>query len=168
MDHSAISESEEESWIFYNPAPVQSQECCIKGIILHQVMTEETIKHKTTSHNTIYCSLLANHRWSVLRIDLTWKHVNARLPPQWCNVLWQGMFPLPYLLKTKNVKHWFMTTLFAEDMWITKKGVFHVHSVTYWEVNFQSQFKGKFLEHVGALLLICLSWDITQLFPVVY
>jgi hypothetical protein len=41
----------------------------------------------------------------MLRIDLTSKHVNARLLPQWCNMLWQGMFPLPYLLKTKNVKY---------------------------------------------------------------
>jgi len=55
MDHSAISESKEESGIFYNPAPVPSQECCIKG------MTEEIIKHKTTTCNMIYCILLANH-----------------------------------------------------------------------------------------------------------
>jgi len=112
-------------------------------------MTEETIKHKTTSYNTIYCSLLANHCWSVLRIDLTWKHVNARLPPQWCNVLWQGMFPLPYLLKTK-------------------KRVFHALSYLL-RCKFPESVQGEFLEHVGALLLlICLSWDITQLFPVVY
>lgn len=81
MDCSAISESE-ESGIFYSPVPVQSQECYIKGIILYQVMTEEIFKHKTTSCNTIYCSLLANHCWSLLRTDLTSKHVNARLPPQ--------------------------------------------------------------------------------------
>jgi hypothetical protein len=82
MDRTASAESEEESGIFYNPAPVQSQECCIKGIILYQVMTEEIIKRKTSSCNMIYCSLFANHCWSVLRIDLTSKHVNAGLPPQ--------------------------------------------------------------------------------------
>lgn len=82
MDHINISESKEESGIFHDPAPVQSQECCIKGIILYQVITEEIIKCKTTSCNTIYCSLLANHCWSVLRNDLTTKHVNAVLPPQ--------------------------------------------------------------------------------------
>jgi hypothetical protein len=82
MDRTAISESEEESRIFYNPAPVQSQECCIKGIIMYQVMTEEIIKHRITSCNMIYCSLLANHCQSMLRIDLTSKHVNARLLPQ--------------------------------------------------------------------------------------
>jgi len=70
MDHSTISESEEESGIFHDPAPVQPQECCIKGIILYQVKTEEIIKCKTPSRNTIYCSLLANHCWSVFRNDL--------------------------------------------------------------------------------------------------
>jgi len=58
MDRINISESKEESGIFHDPAPVQSQECCIKGIILYQVITEEIIKCKTTSCNTIYCSLL--------------------------------------------------------------------------------------------------------------
>ena len=167
LDRSTISESEEESGIFYDPAPVQSQERRIKGIILYQIMTEEIIKCKTTSCNTIYCGLLANHCWSVLRNDLTSKHVHAILPPQWCNVLRQGMFPLPYLLKTKNAEHWFMTTLFAEDMWITKKRVFHVHSSYLLRSKLPESVQDVFLEH-GALLLICLSWDITQLYPVVH
>ena len=60
-----------------------------------------------------------------------------------------------------------MTTLFAEDMWLTKKRLFHLHSITYQEVNFQS-VQIEFLEYGGASLLFCLSLDIMQLVPVVY